>query len=91
VAEDDAKEAAIHDRLPKIALKQPSRKLYNIFCIILIFELICPFGFSPDIAYIQRDALSLPALKQTMGNKAIERRKRTQILHKSRFRREVLQ
>lgn len=70
IAEDDAKEAAMQDRLPKIALKQPSRKL-------------------PDIAYIQKDALSLPALKQTMGNKAIERRKRTQILHKTRFRKEV--
>lgn len=27
IAEDDAREAAVHDRLPKIALKQPSRKL----------------------------------------------------------------
>lgn len=27
VAEDDAREAAVHERLPKIALKQPSRKL----------------------------------------------------------------
>ncbi len=46
--------------------------------------------FSPDIAYIQRDNVMLPALKQTMGNKAIERRKRTQILQKARVRREVL-
>ena len=48
------------------------------------------FLSSPDLAYIQRDQVMLPALKQTMGNKAIERRKRTQILQKSRQRREVL-
>lgn len=42
----------------------------------------------PDIAYIQ-DTLSLPALKQTVGNKAVERRKRTQILQKAKMRREV--
>ena len=47
--------------------------------------------FRPDIAYIQNESLSLPALKQTMGNKAVERRKRTQILQKARFKNEVLQ
>lgn len=43
----------------------------------------------PDIAYI-RDTLSLPALKQTVGNKAVERRKRTQILQKAKLRREIV-
>jgi len=71
VVDDDAKEAAVRDRLPKLALRQQSRKL-------------------PEVAYIQHDQVTLPALKQTMGNKAIERRKRTQMLQKSRQRREVL-
>ncbi|KAI0208834.1 hypothetical protein LSAT2_006450 [Lamellibrachia satsuma] len=72
VAEDEEREAAEYSRLPKIALRQPSRKL-------------------PEMAYMPRDMISLPALKQTMGNKAVERRKRTQILQKARLRREVLQ
>ncbi|KAF6018764.1 CCDC74B [Bugula neritina] len=44
----------------------------------------------PDIAYISRDNVSLPALKNTMGTKAVERRKRTQILQKARLHKEVL-
>ncbi|XP_021370444.1 coiled-coil domain-containing protein 74A-like isoform X2 [Mizuhopecten yessoensis] len=44
----------------------------------------------PDIAYIQRDTVNLPALKQTVSNKAIERRKRTQILQKARLHKEIL-
>ena len=69
IAEDDAKE---HEKtLPKLSLKNPSRKL-------------------PDIAYINHDSVVLPALKQTVGNKAAERRRRTQILQKARLRKEVL-
>lgn len=44
----------------------------------------------PDVSYISRDNVSLPALKQTMGTKAVERRRRTQILQKARLRKEVL-
>ncbi|XP_063396071.1 coiled-coil domain-containing protein 74B-like isoform X2 [Mytilus trossulus] len=69
IAEDDAKEQ--DKTLPKLTLKNPSRKL-------------------PDIAYINHDSVVLPALKQTVGNKAAERRKRTQILQKARLRKEVL-
>ncbi|CAC5405898.1 unnamed protein product [Mytilus coruscus] len=69
IAEDDAKEQ--DKTLPKLSLKNPSRKL-------------------PDIAYINHDSVVLPALKQTVGNKAAERRKRTQILQKARLRKEVL-
>ncbi|XP_064612859.1 coiled-coil domain-containing protein 74A-like isoform X2 [Liolophura sinensis] len=43
----------------------------------------------PDIAYIQRENVTLPALKQTVGNKAVERRKRTQVLQKARMKKEV--
>ncbi|KAJ8313111.1 hypothetical protein KUTeg_009220 [Tegillarca granosa] len=77
IAEDDAKEQDQKDKvsaaaaLPKIALKNPSRKL-------------------PDIAYIRKDNLALPALKQTVSNKATERRKRTQILQKARLRNEII-
>lgn len=45
----------------------------------------------PEIAYIQRDSVNLPALKQTVSNKAVERKKRTQILQKARLKKEVLQ
>ena len=69
IAEDDAKEQ--EKTLPKLSLKNPSRKL-------------------PDIAYINHDSVVLPALKQTVGNKAAERRRRTQILQKARLRKEVL-
>ncbi len=51
---------------------------------------VCLRHSRPDIAYIQRDSVSLPALKQTLGNKAVERHKRTQILQKSRLQKEVL-
>ncbi|XP_074642197.1 coiled-coil domain-containing protein 74A-like [Tubulanus polymorphus] len=44
----------------------------------------------PNVAYAQRDNASLPALKQTLGNKAAERRKRTQILQKARLKKEIL-
>lgn len=44
----------------------------------------------PEIAYIQRDNVNLPALKQTVSNKAIERKKRTQILQKARLKKEVM-
>lgn len=44
----------------------------------------------PEIAYIQRDTVNLPALKQTVSNKAMERKKRTQILQKARLKNEVL-
>lgn len=47
-------------------------------------------GFRPEIAYIQRDTVNLPALKQTVSNKAVERKKRTQILQKARLKKEVL-
>ena len=40
---------------------------------------------SPEIAYI-RENVSLPALKHTVGNKAVERRKRTQVLQKAKLR-----
>ncbi|KAK3580816.1 hypothetical protein CHS0354_025161 [Potamilus streckersoni] len=43
----------------------------------------------PEVAYIQQDAVTLPALKQTVSNKAMERRKRTQILQKARLKKEV--
>lgn len=43
-----------------------------------------------DIGYVA-DSITLPPLKQTVGNRAVERRKRTQILQKERLRRsEVL-
>ncbi|XP_060564742.1 coiled-coil domain-containing protein 74A-like isoform X2 [Ruditapes philippinarum] len=45
----------------------------------------------PEIAYIQRDMVNLPALKQTVSNKAVERKKRTQILQKARLKKEVMQ
>ncbi|CAG5135791.1 unnamed protein product [Candidula unifasciata] len=38
----------------------------------------------PEIAYIQ-DSTSLPPLRHTVGNKAIERRKRTQILQRTKL------
>ncbi|XP_013412048.1 coiled-coil domain-containing protein 74A-like [Lingula anatina] len=45
----------------------------------------------PEVAYIaSSEKVSLPALTQTVGNKAVERRKRTQILQKARLRKEVL-
>ena len=62
----------------------------EVLSLFYLYFMSCLFPYRPDVAYIQKDPLSLPALKQTMGNKAIERRKRTQILHKTRFRREVL-
>lgn len=43
----------------------------------------------PEVAYI-RDTVSLPALKQTVGNRAVERRKRTQILQKAKLRKEIV-
>ncbi|XP_076434951.1 coiled-coil domain-containing protein 74B-like [Babylonia areolata] len=74
IAEDDKKgdspEAVSKSALPKIPLKNQTRKL-------------------PEVAYI-RDTVSLPALKQTVGNKAVERRKRTQILQKAKLRREIV-
>ncbi|XP_052801303.1 coiled-coil domain-containing protein 74B-like isoform X2 [Mya arenaria] len=75
VTEEDhsGKEASGADKsLPKLQMKNPSRKL-------------------PEIAYIQRDSVNLPALKQTVSNKAIERKKRSQILQKARLKKEVLQ
>ena len=56
---------------------------------IMIFFSPLQFDFRPDIAYITRDNVSLPALKNTMGTKAAERRKRTQILQKARLHKEV--
>ncbi|GFO16372.1 coiled-coil domain-containing protein 74a [Plakobranchus ocellatus] len=66
VAEDDRKEDEKGGSLPRIPLKNPSRKL-------------------PEIAYI-RENVSLPALRQTVGNKAVERRKRTQVLQRAKLR-----
>ncbi|CAD5111892.1 DgyrCDS1155 [Dimorphilus gyrociliatus] len=45
----------------------------------------------PEMSYAQQkdSSVCLPALKQTMGNKAIERRKRTQVLQRARLRKEV--
>ncbi|XP_048753462.2 coiled-coil domain-containing protein 74B-like isoform X1 [Ostrea edulis] len=70
IAEDDAKSAK-EKSLPKVALKNPSRKL-------------------PEVAYINRETVTLPALKQTIGNQNVERKKRTQILQKARLRKEVI-
>lgn len=73
VVEDEPKAgSATRERLPRLQLRQQTRKL-------------------PDAAHIQRDAVMLPALKQTMGNKAIERRKRTQTLQKTRTQRRQVQ
>lgn len=68
IAEDDAK---TEKTLPKVALKNPSRKL-------------------PEVAYVNRETVTLPALKQTVSNQNVERRKRTQILQKARLRKEVI-
>ncbi|KAK7087240.1 coiled-coil domain-containing protein 74B-like [Littorina saxatilis] len=73
IAEDDKKDdsdSTSKSGLPKIALKNQTRKL-------------------PEVAYI-RDTVSLPALRQTIGTKAVDRRKRTQILQKAKLRREVV-
>ncbi|KAK6190643.1 hypothetical protein SNE40_002462 [Patella caerulea] len=43
----------------------------------------------PDLAYVQRDNVSLPALKHTVSNKATERQKRTQVIQKARLREEL--
>lgn len=67
----DEKEEDGSTRLPRLSLKNPSRKL-------------------PEVAYIQSEKVSLPALTQTVGNKAVERRKRTQILQKARLKKEVM-
>ncbi|KAK3083698.1 hypothetical protein FSP39_001688 [Pinctada imbricata] len=69
IAEDDAKHA--EKSLPKLPLKNPSRKL-------------------PEVAYINRETVTLPALKQTVSNQSVERRKRTQILQKARMKREII-
>ncbi|XP_062614350.1 uncharacterized protein LOC134276083 isoform X2 [Saccostrea cucullata] len=70
IAEDDAK--STQDKsLPKVPLKNPSRKL-------------------PEVAYINRETVTLPALKQTVSNQNVERKKRTQILQKARLRKEVI-
>ncbi|XP_022340141.2 coiled-coil domain-containing protein 74B-like isoform X1 [Crassostrea virginica] len=68
IAEDDAK---TEKTLPKVPLKNPSRKL-------------------PEVAYVNRETVTLPALKQTVSNQNVERRKRTQILQKARLRKEVI-
>ena len=52
--------------------------------------IIYQYHFRPEIAYIQRDTVNLPALKQTVSNKAMERKKRTQILQKARLKKEVM-
>ncbi|RUS84933.1 hypothetical protein EGW08_007295 [Elysia chlorotica] len=66
IAEDDRREDEKGGSLPRIPLKNPTRKL-------------------PEIAYI-RENVSLPALRQTVGNKAVERRKRTQVLQRAKLR-----
>ncbi|KAH9491491.1 hypothetical protein Btru_032085 [Bulinus truncatus] len=43
----------------------------------------------PDMAYLKEN-LSLPALHLTVGNKAVERKKRTQVIQKSKLRSSVL-
>ncbi|XP_052801304.1 coiled-coil domain-containing protein 74A-like isoform X3 [Mya arenaria] len=86
VTEEDhsGKEASGADKsLPKLQMKNPSRKLTTIDIEKQIID--------PEIAYIQRDSVNLPALKQTVSNKAIERKKRSQILQKARLKKEVLQ
>ncbi|XP_061197997.1 coiled-coil domain-containing protein 74A-like isoform X1 [Saccostrea echinata] len=70
IAEDDAKSTQ-EKSLPKVPLKNPSRKL-------------------PEVAYINRETVTLPALKQTVSNQNVERKKRTQILQKARLRKEVI-
>ena len=62
---------------------------FNVVYYLFLPVPVC--SHRPEMAYMPRDMISLPALKQTMGNKAVERRKRTQILQKARLRREVLQ
>ncbi|XP_053376286.1 coiled-coil domain-containing protein 74A-like isoform X2 [Mercenaria mercenaria] len=71
VAEEEHKDEDKDKSLPKLHMKNQSRKL-------------------PEIAYIQRDMVNLPALKQTVSNKAVERKKRTQILQKARLKKEVM-
>ncbi|XP_067649420.1 coiled-coil domain-containing protein 74B-like [Haliotis asinina] len=76
IAEDDMKDGSGQDSHSKSALPRIPFKH--------------PTRKLPDIAYIQRDNVTLPALKQTVSNRAMERRKRTQILQKARMRNEVL-
>ncbi|KAL4223629.1 Coiled coil protein 74 [Mactra antiquata] len=83
VAEEENKDGDKDKTLPKLQMKNQSRKLTTIDIESQIM--------SPDIAYIQRDTVNLPALKQTVSNKAIERKKRTQILQKARLKKEVMQ
>ncbi|XP_066304268.1 coiled-coil domain-containing protein 74A-like isoform X1 [Branchiostoma lanceolatum] len=45
----------------------------------------------PEAAFRETEKVSLPALKSTLGNKNVERRKRVQAAQKSRLRKEVLQ
>ena len=54
--------------------------MHNKICLYLFF---C---YSPELNFVVKDSLSLPALKQTLpGNRAAERRRRTQILRRGRM------
>ncbi|XP_053376287.1 coiled-coil domain-containing protein 74B-like isoform X3 [Mercenaria mercenaria] len=82
VAEEEHKDEDKDKSLPKLHMKNQSRKLTTIDIESQIID--------PEIAYIQRDMVNLPALKQTVSNKAVERKKRTQILQKARLKKEVM-
>ena len=56
--------------------------------IVIVYEHLS--FIRPEVAYINRETVTLPALKQTVSNQNVERRKRTQILQKARMKREVI-
>lgn len=62
----------VEEQIPLVVLPVPN----NVFFFILN---------RPDIAYIQKDNVTLPALKHSVSNKAMERKKRSQILQKARL------
>ncbi|XP_064650782.1 coiled-coil domain-containing protein 74B-like isoform X1 [Lineus longissimus] len=73
----DEEEDGKQGKLPKIQLKNPSRKMPNV-------------AYLPKAPPPADNAMQLPAMRQTLGNRAAERKKRTQILQKARLRKEVL-
>lgn len=72
--------------LPRLRLRASTKKLYSLAHDVSLEPLYC----RPASAYVTHDSTLLPALKQTMGNKASDRRKRLQILQKTRTNREIL-
>ncbi|CAL1529912.1 unnamed protein product [Lymnaea stagnalis] len=65
IAEDDRKEDEKGTSLPRIPLRNPSKKI-------------------PEMAYVKEN-ISLPALHLTVGNRAVERKKRTQVLQRAKL------